>query len=337
MRPGRSESAGARAAACSSCVGQSDASRKASSVRSRPTPSAPAASPAVTSAAVPALQRSRIFRPSRVTTGSVRSAASSRRRRRRRCTSRNASSSRSWLGSRVTVPAWPSSTTASPSAASRISSPRPTTRGTPSARAMIAAWEVAAPAASASPRILPAARFSSAMSTGPRSRAMRIVGRRGAVVAGAPVSSRAARIPRLRTSAARAASIASSIASSFCACRSVAWRTAPAADVSSARARTSSASAGSSAIKRFASKMSASSTCPSARSRSADSPSSAARLASAARARCCSTSPPVPFRSTSMSRNTSTRPTAMPPAAGSPDRWRSVIAPRRPTARAPRG
>src|SRR5207248_2441639 len=77
------------------------------------------------------------------------------------------STSRAWSASRITV---------SPSSASSACSPSPTTSGRPSARAMIAACEVAEPSASAIPQIVPPPSWSSETSAGPRSLATRIAG-----------------------------------------------------------------------------------------------------------------------------------------------------------------
>ena len=72
VRPASGGQHGLERRAVGGLVGQAGASRNASSVRSRPTPSAPAARPARTSAAVAALTSTRTRTPSRVTAGSPR-------------------------------------------------------------------------------------------------------------------------------------------------------------------------------------------------------------------------------------------------------------------------
>ena len=75
-RPARCRKIGRTAASCCAAVGQAAASRKASSVRSSPTPSAPASRPASTSRSVLALTSRRIRWPSAVTAAVIRDCAS---------------------------------------------------------------------------------------------------------------------------------------------------------------------------------------------------------------------------------------------------------------------
>ena len=204
---------GSRASACSRSLGQSTASRNASSVRSRPIPSAPARRPTSSSVGagdvgqhgdragrrVVTAGRSRIGarRARRCAARGAHRRCRGRARSRRRARRQRAGAAVEHHGGRRREPRAPRA-------------PRPVTIGIPSERATIAACAVAPPPASATPA---SAGASSATSAGPRSCAIRITPERrrrpAASVRGRPPSKRAARRPRLRTSSARAASVSS--------------------------------------------------------------------------------------------------------------------------------
>ena len=142
--------------------------------------------------------------------------------------------------------------------------PTPVTSGMPSDRATIAACAVAPLWASTMPAIWPA---HDATSLGPRSSARTIAPAGGATPS--PFASSPARRAMARRSAAREASVGSSRLASAAMCGAAALRdrSARGSAAGNGRAGRASTSAGSSAIMRFASTMSASASCPSERRR----------------------------------------------------------------------
>ena len=135
----------------SSSEGASSRSRNRNSVRSRPTPSAPSSTAAAASATEPTLAPPRSSR--RRACSPARSRAPGLARGGARGFARLLA-----LGQRVLAagrprrcPPSPSTTSSVPSATSPSRSPRPTTAGMPSARARIAACEVAPPRPRRSP------------------------------------------------------------------------------------------------------------------------------------------------------------------------------------------
>ena len=116
-RPSSCARIGASILRCSSSLGHSGAARKASSVRSRPTPSAPASKAVVSSAAPDTFARTRTEWPSSVTDGSSRLAIASARLAVRRLSASVAASILSDAGDRNTSPSLPSTTTRLPGVA----------------------------------------------------------------------------------------------------------------------------------------------------------------------------------------------------------------------------
>ena len=291
-RPSSCARIGASIVRCSSSLGHSGAARKASSVRSRPTPSAPASRAVLSSATPDTFARTRTEWPSSVTDGSSRLAIASARLAVRRLSASVAASILSDVGDRNTSPSLPSTTTGLPGVAASKPSPIPTTIGIPSERATIAAWAETPPAARAIP-VTP--RSSSATSAGPRSAAIRIspppLPAPSCCASGSRPTSPAARRPTLRMSSARSASRASSIAATTSAWASAESRIAAAAGTprSNTAARISCCSDGSRAISAPVSTISASSSRPLRLSVAAIASISAAARSSARRA--VSTSP----------------------------------------------
>ena len=335
---GAAASSGASAAQCCCSVGQADASRKASSVRRRPTPAAPGSEPGVDlrrrggvaeerdPAAVERLGRQAAQHGERAAAAPALAHGLPRRCR-----------ARPRAGSTERTPSSPSRTSMVPSAiAVEIGSER----RPPSARRASGRRSPRAP----SPSLRRARRRRCGLprARAPRSRPGRDRARRGSSrppgsgCADVPSAIRAARRPSSRTSEARAASIGSGERCESAARTPLRQHVAPSAGASRVpSSRTLAASEGSSAIRRFASRISASSARPAlAEPLSAARPSSAAACSSAARARPASGGAALG----SASRRTSARPTATPGDAPRPrSTVRAITSPQRPNARARRG
>ncbi|MNO98198.1 hypothetical protein D3C76_899370 [compost metagenome] len=134
---------------------------KISSVRSKPTPSAPCSTTLAIPLLSPMLANTSTAWPSRVTAGSKRLAQAACKRCSRASRSASARCNSSSGGATLTTPRWPSSSNGVPACSSRIAAPAPTTAGMPKARATMALCAVAPPWAVT----IPATRLGSSRAT----------------------------------------------------------------------------------------------------------------------------------------------------------------------------
>ncbi len=261
-RPRSTSSTGRRASSCCSRVGQSVAARNGSSVRSSPTPTAPASSARRASVLEATLASRVMSTPSVVRAGKARDTASSAAdgvpvRVRSRATVAASGSTRK-------APLSPSTATVTPAGASSAAGSTPTTSGTPSERATIDACEPAPPSTDTAPVTCSAYSSRSGAVT---SCASRTNGPAGGAGGTRPPSRSLTIRPTWRMSAARSRRSADARPAITAAWRSATRVTAEVASVpgSSSRTTTSSAKEGSRAMSASASRMSAYWTAPSAR------------------------------------------------------------------------
>ena len=212
---------------CSSSLGSSGRSRYKSSVRNKPTDSAPSSSAPGTSDGASMFAESSIRTPSRVAAGPVprdfSACTCDRSRRRRSSYTAIASSS----GPMTTSPRDPSTTSLSPDRTAAHKPRTPTTKGISSALRMMAACDVLPPRSAAKPTRPDRGRCKA--SIGERMDPIPIAaGARGMLcnISGRPRSVRRRRSPMASTSAPRSRRYGSSMRSNVAAIPSITRRTA---------------------------------------------------------------------------------------------------------------